>query len=128
MMTPTIEQQCVTVDAYRAKKADPAVRVEYLSRGNVWQPLYADIDTFVSRSPWLPLRLAPTPTLRPYTDAELFENLAGKYLISKASESKRLVTDFLGDGVRFRDGAEWDAKEILDQYTHIDGSPCGVTE
>ena len=79
-------------------------------------------------------RRKPTPTLRPYTRAELIE-LVGKSLINKGNGSKWYVVYLhVGTGhsycrLQCADDASQvcvSSEDLLAGCTHLDGSPCGV--
>lgn len=66
------------------------------------------------------------PVLRTYTDNEL-NNLVGTVVMSKGWKIRRMITGKLASIDRISvDGQEMSANTLLENYTHIDGSPCGV--
>lgn len=78
--------------------------------------------------PYFVLEPVKDPTYRPYTDAELLEQLGAKVrLKSKDRSHGRLIAGVdLGTAVI---GLERVSAEALrNKYEHLDGTPCGVEE
>ena len=70
-------------------------------------------------------RIKPTPTYRPYKPEELMQ-LKGKWLIHK-SGGLMMVISISSHGVGINHGV-YNSKEMLEIFTHEDGSPCGILE
>lgn len=78
-------------------------------------------------------RIAPGPKIRNYNTEEM-NSLVGKILKNKDSGVLSIVTS--GTGYVTHSGMEcvcvgnayFDYLELLDKFTHTDGSPCGVPE
>lgn len=70
--------------------------------------------------------LEVVPVIRTYTDNEL-NNLVGTVVMSKGWKIRRMITGKLASIDRISvDGQEMSATALLENYTHLDGSPCGV--
>ena len=70
--------------------------------------------------------LEVVPVIRTYTDDEL-NNLVGTVVMSKEWKIRRMITGKLASIDRISvDGQEMSATTLLENYTHLDGSPCGV--
>lgn len=72
-------------------------------------------------------RVKPEPTPRPYTDAELKEQV-GKVVIEKANGERATIAWSDRSAIYISGTGTRDAICLLDGYMHVDGSPCGVTE
>lgn len=70
--------------------------------------------------------LEVVPVIRTYTDNEL-NNLVGTVVMSKGWKIRRMITGKLASIDRISvDGQEMSATALLENYMHLDGSPCGV--
>lgn len=78
--------------------------------------------------PYFVLEPVKEPSYRPYTDAELLEQLGAKVrLKSKDRSHGRLITDVdLGTAVIRLERVS--AEALRNKYEHLDGTPCGVKE
>ena len=72
-------------------------------------------------------RVKPQSTLRPYTDAELQEQV-GKVLIHYLDGDRYLCDACVDSDVNMACYGFLGGAELLRLFKHLDGSPCGVTE
>jgi len=75
----------------------------------------------------------PEKKYRPFSNDELRNMLGTKLCMKKNYRSVVRIAEYIQDEtgyahIRFHCGFEPDAQEILDNWTFIDGSPCGVRE
>ena len=71
-------------------------------------------------------RVKPETKLRPYTDAELREQV-GKVFVHKKTGEVFLASSYRRGFVRLSEYGDADSYALSD-FNHIDGSPCGFTE
>jgi len=98
--------------------------IEYYDSGYMaWKecsrhPAWSMLDTY---------RVKPEPKLRQYTDAELKEQV-GKVFVHVRTEAVFLASSFDRRMICLSEYGQTDRETFLECFTHIDGSPCGVTE
>ena len=94
-----------------------------LTISSLWLGLDVSSETHIG-VPYTILEVVPV--IRTYTDNEL-NNLVGTVVMSKGWKIKRMITGKLASIDRISvDGQEMSATTLLENYTHLDGSPCGV--
>ena len=76
-------------------------------------------------------RIAPEPEYRPYTSEEL-QKIVGQSLKSKGSPGivrLAIATTALSSNkvdIELASSGIWDVKALLEEWTHMNGDPCGV--
>lgn len=71
----------------------------------------------------------PAKVLRPYTRDELSRFvMPGAKLLSKTDGSRWLVVGLDGEFIHMPTGVRYDPQQLLDNFTHLCGTPCGVLE
>ena len=98
--------------------------IQFLSNSELW--------TDVTEPRWVDgfeYRVKPEPKVRPYTYEEA-NLLVGTVVKLKSTGLRRIIVEGCDESIeRLTVGEEHTSRdELLEEYTHLDGRPCGIEE
>lgn len=97
-------------------------RVQARTSDSTWETVTS--PKFSRSYDWRP---APEPTLRPYTDEEL-RGMVGKVFVEKPNGDTAIADHCMSGRLHISGEGYYDGTYLMQQFTNIDGSPCGVME
>ena len=127
------------MDRERAKELLPIIKA--FVDGKDVEVLNTDKWELVSNPSWSPAtkyRIKPEPKYRPFEDAEecweeMQKHQPFGWIIGKSNHIRRIIEStgsmFTCNGNNVLIGSAWKSFEYMfEQYTFVDGTPCGVKE
>lgn len=119
-MTPKqIEELIPVLQAYAAGK-----KIQYENSAGRWVDAHLfDIGLLGHRC-----RVKPTPTYRPFRNAEEFLEYSNKPIRRKAEKTMYSRWERFNDFGPYIEGASWTWSQAFDRYVFSDGTPFGILD